>query len=289
MHTSLKTPALSILLLLVAICGGVGREANTVNQSFPGVKSVWKGFVRYDFELYGKRAHVVIPHSPSKGLPWVWRARFLGWHTEMDSLLLSEGFHVAYINTNNQYGSPKAIQAWDKFYKYLISRHRFSPKVSLEGVSRGGLFIYAWAKKHPTKVICIYAEAPVCDFKSWTGGFGTGMGSEADWNRLKKEYGFTSDEEARDYEDNLVDNLEKLARAKVPLLHMIGLNDQVVSPEENTLKLVDRYLKLGGPATVIPCTIGQQKSYGHHFPIETPRLAADFIKYYTNRSYWKTR
>lgn len=37
----------------------------------------------------------------------------------------------------------------------------------------------------------------------------------------------------------------------------------------------------GRDATVIPCTEGRREMDGHHFPIETPRLAADFIKYHT--------
>ncbi|WP_209331157.1 sialate O-acetylesterase [Lunatimonas salinarum] len=257
------------------------ESQQTSLRTLPGKKSDRKGFVRYTFPFEGRQAHVTMPKTPLRGNPWVWRARFPGWHTEMDSLLLSEGFHIAYVNTDNMYGSPAAVAVWDRFYDYLIADWSLHPKVSLEGVSRGGLFIYNWAKRNPEKVNAIYAEAPVSDFKSWPGGFGTGKGSEADWERLKSAYGFASDEEALAYPDNPMDNLEALALAKVPLLHMVGLNDEVVPPAENTFVLIDRYIKLGGPATVIPCTVGKQDLYGHHFPIETPRLGADFIKYHT--------
>jgi hypothetical protein len=64
---------------------------------------------------------------------------------------------------------------------------------------------------------------------------------------------------------------------------MIGLHDAVVPPELNTFILADRYVKLGGIATIVPCTGGKQESQGHHFPIETPRLVADFILYYSKR------
>ncbi|MDN3688539.1 sialate O-acetylesterase [Cyclobacterium jeungdonense] len=249
--------------------------------AFPGEKTDWNGFVRYTFRFEGRDAHVTLPEKALRGNPWVWRARFPGWHTEMDSLLLSEGFHEAFINTNNMYGSPAAVAVWDRFYNYLTTEWKLHPKVALEGVSRGGLFIYNWAKRNPEKVSCIYAEAPVCDFKSWPAGFGGGRASEPDWEQLKKEYGFSSDEEARAYRNNPIDNLEALALAKVPVLHMIGLHDEVVPPQENTYVLIDRYIKLGGPATVIPCTVGKQDLFGHHFPIETPRQGADFIRYHT--------
>jgi lysophospholipase L1-like esterase len=244
-------------------------------------KILWHGFDKQEFDFNERKAYIVIPKKALAGKPWVWRARFPNWHIQTDSILLSEGYHIAYINTNNMYGSPDAVQVWNHFYKYLVDKYGFNEKVSLEGVSRGGLYVYNWAKANPEKVNCIYAEAPVCDFTSWPGGFGTGKGSKGDWKKLKKEYGFKSDAEAKAYTDKPIDKLEQLAKAKVPVLHMIGLNDKVVPLEENTMVLINRYIKLGGIAKVVPCTEGKQDLWGHHFVIETPQLAADFIKYHT--------
>jgi lysophospholipase L1-like esterase/pimeloyl-ACP methyl ester carboxylesterase len=258
-----------------------GKTADLVRQSLPGLKTDWHGFYKYDFDFAMHQAQIIVPEKPLDGNPWVFRARFPNWHYQMDSILLSEGYHIAYVNTNNQFGSPRAVDVWNKFYNYLTEVCGLNKKVSLEGVSRGGLFIYNFAKKYPERINCIYAEAPVCDFTSWPGGFGTGKGSAADWEKLKKEYGFKTDEEAKAYHNNPIDNLEPLAKAKVPVLHMIGLKDSVVPPTENTLVLTDRYIKLGGAATVVPCTLGKQDLWGHHFVIETPRLGADFIKYNT--------
>ncbi|GGW48317.1 SGNH/GDSL hydrolase family protein [Arenibacter certesii] len=243
--------------------------------------SVWKGFKKEKFLFEGKDAHVVKPNKTLDGKPWVWRARFPNWHAEMDSILLSEGYHIAHINTENMYGSPKAMAIWDRFYTFLRNEYKLDKKLSLEGASRGGLFIFNWAKNNPDKINCIYAESPVCDFKSWPGGFGHGKGSKEDWERLKIEYGFTSDKEAKLYIDQPFYNLEELAQEKVPILFMVGLKDEVVPMEENTIILADRYVKLGGSVTIVPCTEGEQDLFGHHFPIETPRLGADFIRYNT--------
>ena len=261
-----------------------GKDGVLINQVYPGRKSLWKGFERYDFDFFGRNAHIVVPGKPLEGKVWVWRARFPGWHTEMDSLLLSEGYFVVYVNTDNMYGSPAAMDVWDRFYNYLVRVHGFSPKVTLEGVSRGGLFVYNWAKRHPARINSIYCEAPVCDLKSWPGGFGSGKGSPIDWEKMKKVYGFSTDEEALAFKGNPVDGLEYLAKAKVPVLHMVGLNDEIVPFSENTEVLVNRYLELGGIATVVPCTEGKQNLAGHHFDIETPRLGADFIEYFEKRS-----
>ncbi len=245
-----------------------------------GQRTDWKGFDRYDFVFQERAARLVKPANALPGRPWVWRARFPDWHTEADSLLIAEGYHLVYLNTDNEFGSPRAMNAWDAFYEHLREAYHLAPKVALMGVSRGGLFVYTWAKRNPEKVACIYAEAPVCDFTSWPGGFGEGMGSAADWAAVKKAYGFASDGEARAYADQPLDHLEPLVEAGIPLLHMIGLEDEVVPPEENTFPLINRYLRLGGSATVVPCTRGEQKLHGHHFAIETPRRVADYIKYH---------
>lgn len=267
---------LALSLFTQNIFGQTEIDSNLLKES---KASIWKGFDRYDFKHNQKEARLIIPKKPLPGKPWIWRARFPDWHIEADSILVAKGFHLAYINTNNQFGSPKAVAIWDGFYDFLTSKLNLHKKVSLMGVSRGGLFIYNWAKKNPEKVASIYAEAPVCDFKSWPAGFGTGKGSLKAWEKLKEEYGFQSDAAAKAYQNNPIDNLNALAAAKVPILHMIGLLDKIVPVTENTMPLINSYILLGGNASVVTCTEGKQKLEGHHFPIETPQTVVDFITY----------
>lgn len=237
----------------------------------------WHGFEKVSFLFDGLPAYYVRPPKPLAGHPWVWRAHFPDWHVTMDSLLLERGFHIAYVNTNDRYGAPSAMMVWDHFYDYLTEKLAFAPKVALEGVSRGGLYVYGWAKRNPEKVSCIYAEAPVCDFKSWPGGKGKSKGDEKAWKQLMEVYGFT-EEQALAYTDNPIDHLEGLAAYKVPILHVIGPKDALVPNAENTYVLVDRYQKLGGPAMVYSMTRGAQALEGHHFPIEHPDWWANFIE-----------
>ncbi|MBI5008249.1 MAG: SGNH/GDSL hydrolase family protein, partial [Bacteroidia bacterium] len=268
--------ACNLSLLPGQVFSGVIAQDSVLH--YPGRKSVWKGFDRYDFEFNGRECRIVCPDKPAEGKPWIWNARFPDWHTEIDSLLLTQGFHVTYINTDEFNGSAEGVKIWDDYFRYLTGTFGFENRAALEGISRGGLYVYNFAKKYPWRVSCIYAEAPVCDIKSWPGGFGIGPGSTADWQLVMKAYNFRSVDEAMAFSDNPVDNLEKLAAAKVPLLHMIGLNDSIVPPDENSFILIDRYIRLGGPATIIPCTKGKQNLNGHHFDIETPSLVADFVK-----------
>ena len=72
-------------------------------------------------------------------------------------------------------------------------------------------------------------------------------------------YGFANEAEALAYKKNPVDNLEPLAKAKVPLLHVYGDADDAVPWEENTGLIAERYQKLGGSITLIA-----KKGGGHH-------------------------
>lgn len=230
--------------LILVVCLLISLSTTTFAEDWPGKKSAWQGYERFDFSVDDRPAYVVVPNQAVAGNPWVWRARFPGFHAEADLLLLERGFHVAYINTDNMFGSERAMKHWDKFYDVLTEKG-LSQKVALEGVSRGGLFVYGWASRHPDRVACIYADTPVCDIKSWPKGAGTGVGSQGSWDVLLKEYGL-SNEEALKYDRNPIDILAPIAEAKIPVLHIVSLNDQVVPPKENTFILAERYRKLGG-------------------------------------------
>jgi len=234
------------------------------------------GFTRHEFKLDDIRCIVVSPKTPAEGKPWIWRARFFGHQPQADAALLAKGFHVAYAEVGGLFGSPKAVARWDTFYAYLTTEHGFSKKPALEGMSRGGLIIYNWAAANPTKVSCIYGDAPVCDFKSWPGGKGKGKGSKGTWAQCLKVYGFT-EAQAMAFKGNPIDNLKPLAKANIPLLNVCGDSDPVVPMAENTTILAERYRKLGGEITVIA-----KKGIGHHpHSLKDPKVIVDFVLKHT--------
>lgn len=242
-------------------------------KPFPGDATQWNGFVRHDFEVDGKSVLVVSPDQPAEGNPWVWHGEFFGHKPAPDIELLRQGFHVVYLRVPNMLGSPQAVAHWDRLYDELTRTYGLSKKVSLVGLSRGGLYCYNWAAKNPEKVACIYGDAPVCDFKSWPGGQGAGKGSPRDWGLVLSQYGFDSDAEANQYDGNPVDSLASLAKANVPLLHVFGDADEVVPWRENTGILADRYRALGGFIELI-----QKPGVGHHpHSLEDPKPIVDFI------------
>jgi dienelactone hydrolase len=184
------------------------------------------------------------------------------------------------MNVPDLFGGPTAGRYWNACYEELTTKFQFAKKVALTGLSRGGLYAYNWAEANPEKTACIYADAPVCDFKSWPGGLGKGKRSDRDWQLLLQEYGFKSDDEAKAYARNPVDNLGPLAAAKVPLLHVFGDADEVVPWEENTGLVAERYKKLGGDITLI------RKAGVHHHPhgLDDSTPIIDFIWEHTASS-----
>src|SRR5882762_5370312 len=252
----------TILLIFFCISFSLKSQHDPIP---PAVK--WKGYERIFLMVDDHIGYYVKPAIPLEGNPWIWRASFPDWHTDMDSNLLVKGFYVAYINVDDQYGSPPAMMVWDRCYQYLVDTIALSAKVSLEAISRGSMYAYSWAKRNPDKVNAIYAEAPVCDIKSWPGGKGKSAGDSTAWKQLLSVYHF-SEQQAMNFTDNPFDHLEGLASFKVPLLHVISNNDKVVPVEENSDKLIQKYMSLGAPVSIYPVTNGPQQLYGHHFPIE---------------------
>ena len=236
----------------------------------------WKGFERVNVQVSQFKGYYVKPAHALKGNPWVWRSSFPDWHTDIDSILLTKGFHIAYLDADNLYGHPIAMKAWDGFYTLLTANFKLAPKPALEAVSRGALYALEWAKRNPDKVSCIYAETPVYDIKSWPGGKGKGMGDTTAWKEFKSVFHFT-EQQAIVYSDSPIDHLEGLASFKVPVLNVVGLWDNITPLQENAAVFVQRYNALGGPATVIPVTEGPQSLYGHHIPIPNINQLVDFI------------
>jgi sialate O-acetylesterase len=237
------------------------------------METKWMGFNRKDFRLSGRQCTVVEPRVAASGKPWIWRTEFFGHEPQADTMLLSLGYHLAYMDLRDMYGAPVALRLMDTLYQYLTLEQGLSKRVVLEGFSRGGLFAFNWAAKNPGLVSCIYVDAPVCDFKSWPAGKGKGVGSPEDWTKLKKAYRFETEKEAVNYKFNPVDNLKPLAASRIPIIAVCGQTDDVVPMDENINIIEKEYKKLGGTIKVIA-----KPNNGHHpHSLKDPAPIVDFI------------
>ncbi len=235
--------------------------ATSGTPSWPGEKvDTWNGYKRHLITIDGCRAWVVEPQHALPGKPWTWCMEFPDAFTDRTGVLqlIGEGFYHLHIEVGNTFGCPTALRFFDALYAAVTAKG-LATKGTLIGISRGGLYAYNWASLNPDKIVCIYGDAPVCDFKSWPGGKGKGNGSIDDWKSLIECYGFKDEAEALTWSKNPVDRLDALAQARIPLIHVVGDVDDVVPVEENTAIIERRYQALNGEITVF-----HKPTIGHH-------------------------
>jgi len=251
--------ALAAALALATTCNAEDAEPITPTWQSEKVER-WQGFQRHHFTIDGCKAWVAEPEKPLPGNPWAWSMEFPKYFIKETAgpQLLEKGFYYVHIQVGNTFGSPGALKHLDAFYTFF-TQNGLAKKGTLIGLSRGALYAYNWARQNTDKVVCIYGDAPVCDFKSWPAGKGKGKGSAGEWKLLIECYGFKDEAEALAWPHNPIDSLEPLAKAGIPLIHVVGDADRVVPVAENTAIIEARYKKLGGTMTVF-----HKPRVGHH-------------------------
>lgn len=238
-----------LLALLLALACARGAEAAPTE-------------VRWQVD--GRAALLRVPATPAPGRPWLWIGEFQGHLGAFENALLARGWHIAYVNCPNQFGSPRAMRTWEALYAELTAKRGLSPKPALCGISRGGLYILSWARLHPGKVSALYLDNGVCDGRSWPGGkplgLGRGKGSANDWKVQRGELGFADDATAIDGLPRPAAGLEPARDAGVALISVHGTADTVVPYDENAAKVVAFWQAGGRQPILFP------KEGGDHHP-----------------------
>ncbi|MCY4781217.1 GDSL-type esterase/lipase family protein [Sphingobacterium sp. UT-1RO-CII-1] len=231
----------------------------------------FNGYVGSSFKFKGRDAIVVAPKLVAEGKPWVWRARFWGHEPQFDIAMLERGYHVVYCDVAELFGNEESNALWNDFYGMLQGKG-FAEKAVMEGMSRGGMYVYNWLLKYPERVAAVYADAPVLDPRSWPGGKGAGKGSPSDWELFKKVYGLT-EVEALTYKKTPLERAAEVARTRVPLIHVVGDVDDVVPVAENSGIFEQRIKAAKGDITIV-----HKAHIGHHpHSLPNPQLIVDFI------------
>lgn len=247
------------------------QQSGKDNEFVPSQRTSFNfhGFQGYDFVVNNIPCKLVKPVKAAKGNPWIIRARFWNHEPQVDIELLEHGFHVAYCDVADLYGSPEAVERWNTFYKYMRNAG-FHKKVVLEGMSRGGLIVYNWTAANPSKVSCIYVDAPVLDIKSWPMGEG---GSDEDTRRMMKAYGFKDRAQAIAWKGNPINHVNIIANARIPLIHVVGDADDAVPVKDNTAPFEKMMIEKHGNIKVI-----HKPDVGHHpHSLNNPQIIVDFI------------
>lgn len=262
-------PRLFPLLLLLTCSTLDAADAVTT------IESDWRGFTKQSFDFEGHKAFVVVPKEAAPGKQWVWRTSFPDFHAEVDVELVKGGFHVAHVDVVSMLGCDDSLAIMDRFYELVRKQWGLAAKPALEGVSRGGLHAYRYAATRPDRVACIYADTPVMDLKSWPLKHPKAKGPLAD---ALKFYGFADEAALIAYNGDPLDLLEPVAKAKIPLRHVISPNDLVVPAEENTLEAKRRLEKLGWRMDLLVVDPATTINEGHHFPLVGIAESVAFVR-----------
>jgi pimeloyl-ACP methyl ester carboxylesterase len=223
------------------------------------------------FQVEGRPVSLKVPDQAAAGRPWLWVGEFGGHLKALEESLVERGWHVAYVGVSNQFGSEGAMAVWEKLYAELCGKRGLSARPALLGISRGGLYVNAWTRRHPDRVSVLYLDNAVCDVRSWPGGMALkhqGRGSPKDWGLYKAEFGFGSDEEAVEKSIRPTDGLKAAVQAGVFLLSVHGTADRVVPYEDNAWELVKFWGQQGGRVQLFPKEGGDHHPHG--LPDSTP-------------------
>jgi len=276
-----------ITLILILFCAGGQLKADDLALQ----KSDWHGFAKQSFQIEAKPCFVVEPKIAAPGRPWIWRTSFPDYHPEVDLELLHNGFHIGFINCVDMLGADSALDLMDAFYDQVRERWTLAERPALEAVSRGGLHAYRYATRRPERIAAIYADVPVMDLKSWPMGH---PGAERQVADALKHYGLADKEALSAYRGNPIDLLAPIAKARIPLRHVISLDDKVVPPEANSLEAKRRLQKLGHDMEIVTVPQGKPAQGGHHFDLPEVYESVQFIMRHahvlpTEREYFQLR
>ncbi len=192
-----------------------------------------------------------------KPQPWIWYAPTLpglpDLHEKwMHERFLAAGIAVAGIDVGESYGGPRGNALFTDFYREMTDRRGFATKPVLLGRSRGGLMICSWAVEHPEVVAGIAGIYPVFDFRTYPG-----------LDKAAPAYGMTSAElSERLAENNPIERLAPLAKARVPAFLIHGDADTIVPLKENSAEFVRRYEAAGAGKSV---KLVVAKAQGHNY------------------------
>ena len=217
--------------------------------------------------LNGYEATIIRPEKPNG--KWIWKTEFLYAFDQAECDLLEMGYTRVYYQIKNMYGSPNAVKLMYDFYKFVTREYSLYEKCALFGFSRGGLYAFNFAMKHPECVSCVYLDAPVMDMRSWP------PADSKERRELYAEYGL-DENSIENYTGHPVKNFKEYFALKIPTILVAGDSDEIVPLPENSGLMID-YANAAG----IPLTYYIKPGCKHHpHSLEDTKPIIDFINTY---------
>ncbi|HWZ04103.1 MAG TPA: GDSL-type esterase/lipase family protein [Mucilaginibacter sp.] len=265
-------------IMAQTIYENIAQKKDTAFNIFQNLKTAYKvssfyGYECADFTFDNRNCKIVKPKWSAPGHPWIWRARFWGHEPQTDISLLQRGFHLVYCDVAELLGNDESIKYWNDFYN-LVYKAGLGKKAVMEGMSRGGVYVFNWAAVNPNKVACVYVDNPLLNIPSWAKGhLKTPAVKDDMFEAFKKDYNLTTDEQVLEFKGSPVDKIKQIVKGKYPILILCADEDEAVSPADNTLLFEKLVKELNGNIEVV-----HKPGFKHHpHSLPNPKPITDFI------------
>ncbi|MBQ3221980.1 MAG: hypothetical protein IJC54_07030 [Clostridia bacterium] len=215
-------------------------------------RSLWREkYERFDFVFEGRKAILVRPEKEKANGRWLLKTVYFDAFQDLEEALVSRGFHLAYLDNHNRWGTADDLDAKARFRDLLVQEFGLSEKCVPIGMSCGGLHAIKQAARYPDMVEMLYLDAPVVDQLSCPMGFGVGSGiAVSAQQEMLDALGLTRAQMIA-YRDHPLDNIPKLIEKRIPLVLVWGDSDTIVPFEENGLHVKTAYEQTDIPALFI--------------------------------------
>jgi lysophospholipase L1-like esterase len=238
----------------------------------PFTRTDFKGYTCAVFPVNGHECKVVQPKQAALGKPWIWRARFWAHEPQTDIALLERGFHLVYCDAAELLGNTANIQLWNNFYQILTDAG-LAKKAAMEGMSRGGVYVFNWAVANPSKVACVYVDNPLLNIPSWARKQWQTDSTNDMLQAFRTDYSIYDTAMLTNFSQSPVDKVQDIVKGNYPILILCADADEAVDVNDNTLLFEKKIKALHGQITVI-----HKPGFKHHpHSLPNPKPIVDFI------------
>lgn len=236
--------------------------------------SEWGGFRRADFRFEDRDALIVFPKCEKNG-KWLVKMEYFGAFPELEFEMLNRGWHLAYLQNHNRWGTDDDSDAKARFADFVSAEFGLENRFSCVGMSCGGICSVNFAARHPDKAGVLYLDAPVMNLLSTPLAFGRDDGMENKWEvwqEIVDAYGLNL-HTVLSWRQHPIDKIPIIAEHKIPVAMIYGDADNIVPYIENGLLLEEYYTEHG-----LPLFVRGKENCGHHpHCLEDVTPLADFI------------
>lgn len=220
---------------------------------------LWYGFEKKEFTFEGRRAVLVFPKQADAEKNWTLKTEYWDAFPEVETALLENGFHAAYLENTSRFATPADCDAKARFADFLQQEYGLNPKCVPVGMSCGGACAVNFAGRYPEKVRCMYLDAPVLNFCDYPGRLGNAE-CESVWEKeFVKAYPGITRARLLSFDNHPLHYVDVLKEHRIPILMLYGVEDQTVFYHANGALMEPEYEDCKELLTVLP-----RMAQGHH-------------------------